>query len=126
MTSYEDRDARRQVAQALQAERETLSRECRLDARRLDAFLADDFHEFGCSGGEVTKVGTAQRVADYTAVSDEVNAIEDMRGELVADGLVMVKYTAASRGQRTHRTSLWRNDPTLGWQMFHHQATPTS
>jgi ribonuclease HI len=109
----------------LLAERETLTRECRLDAQRLDTFLAEDFHEFGRSGGESTKAGTAQRVAQATASNDHAIATEDMRGQLVADGIVMVKYTAISNGQRTHRTSVWRKDPILGWRMFHHQGTPT-
>ncbi len=114
-----------QVEEALRAERETLTRECRLEAQRLDAFLADDFHEFGRSGGEITRAGTAQRVADATASGDDEIAVENMRGQLVAEGIVLVKYTAVSDGRRTHRTSLWRKDPILGLQLFHHQGTPT-
>lgn len=115
-----------QIAQAVAAERETLSRECRLDADRLDAFLADDFHEFGRSGGELTKPGTARRVAAHTATSSDDITVEALRGTLVADGVVMVKYTATSGAGRTHRTSLWRRDPVRGWQIFHHQGTPAA
>ncbi len=117
-----------QVAAAIAAERVTLSRPCRLDPAALDAFLADDFHEFGRSGGELTKAGTAERVARVTAEdaedADEIT-VERLRGRLVADGVVMVKYTATAGGRRTHRTSLWRHDPVRGWQLFHHQGTPT-
>ncbi|MEO7754085.1 MAG: nuclear transport factor 2 family protein [Terracoccus sp.] len=134
MNATEPEDAHAQIAAVIAAERETLSRVCRLDPAALDAFLADDFHEFGRSGGELTKVGTAERVARGTAEdskdsgnsegSEEIT-VEHLRGQLVSDGVVMVKYTAAAGGRRTHRTSLWRHDPLRGWQLFHHQGTPT-
>jgi len=35
--------------------------------------------------------------------------VTNMRGRLLADGLVMLKYTSTgSGGRRAHRTSLWR------------------
>lgn len=115
-----------QLAAAMALERETLSRECRLEEARLDAFLADDFHEFGRSGGEMTKVDTAHRVAQETADRDGMATVEDLRAALISSGVVMIKHTSTSGGVRTHRTSLWRQDPLLGWQMFHHQGTPTT
>jgi hypothetical protein len=114
-----------QVAEALAAERETLSLECRSDARRLDAYLAEDFHEFGSSGREIGRAGTAERVAGYTDRDGEGFTIEALRGLRVADGIVMVKYTSDGVGVRSHRTSLWRRVAPGRWEMFHHQGTPT-
>ncbi|WP_408896835.1 DUF4440 domain-containing protein [Nocardioides sp. R1-1] len=111
------------VADALAAELETLSRECRLDAARLDSFLSEDFHEFGASGVEVVKAGTAERVAAYTAQSDQVLEPSELRGVLIAADVVMVKYVLQAGEVRSNRTSLWRRTPDGRWQMFHHQGT---
>ncbi|AOT57534.1 MULTISPECIES: nuclear transport factor 2 family protein [Streptomyces] len=114
-----------QVAGALAAERATLSPACRADADRLRRFLAPDFHEFGASGAEVRYEGTAERVAAYTDPDGEPIRTEHMRGTRLADGLVMVKYTAYIGGRRSHHTSLWRRVGPGHRQMFHHQGTPT-
>jgi ribonuclease HI len=114
-----------QVAEALAAEYETLSPECRADPDRLNWFLAPDFHEFGASGGEIEYEGTAQRVAAYTDPAGEPIKAERVRGLRLADGLVMVKYCANINGKWSNRTSLWRRAAPMHWQMFHHQGTPT-
>lgn len=112
-----------QVAAAIAAERESLRPECRADADRFNRLLAPDFHEFGASGGEIGYEGTAELVAAATSPSDEPITIEDMRGWLLADGIVMVKYTSSSQWRRANRTSLWRRTESGCWQIFHHQGT---
>ncbi|MCF3129519.1 DUF4440 domain-containing protein [Streptomyces olivochromogenes] len=114
-----------QVAEALAAEYEALSPECRADPDRLNRFLAPDFHEFGASGAEIEYEGTAQRVAAYTDPAGEPIKAERVRGLRLADGLVMVKYRANIDGKWSNRTSLWRRVAPTHWQMFHHQGTPT-
>jgi hypothetical protein len=118
--------AEQQIAEAIVAERESLSRECRADAGRLERLLARDFHEFGASGGELVFAGTAERVAAATDPDGEPIVTENMRGWLLADGLVMVKYTSQANGRRANRTSLWRRTEPGHWQIFHHQGTPTA
>jgi len=49
--------------------------------------------------------------------------VENMRGWLLADGLVMLKYTSENQGRRSNRTSLWRRTAGGEWQIFHHQGT---
>jgi ribonuclease HI len=115
-----------QVAEVLAAERETLSVECRAAPHRLRSFLAPDFREFGASGVEVKFEGTAERVAGYTDPDGEPIRVERLRGRTLADGLVMVTYTAQIDGRWSHRTSLWRRVAPGRWQMFHHQGTPTT
>ena len=108
------------------AEHESLSPECRADAARLGRLLAPDFHEFGASGAEYGYEGTAEMVAAAMAADDEPVTIENMRGWLLADGLVMLKYTSENQGRRANRTSLWRRTEAGHWQMFHHQGTLTA
>jgi ribonuclease HI len=91
-------------------------------SRRL---LAPDFHEFGASGGELGYEGTADLVAGSTAPGGEPFKVENMRGQLLADGLVMLKYTSENQGRRSNRTSLWRRVAPGRWQVFHHQGTIT-
>jgi ribonuclease HI len=115
--------ADQQVAEALAAEYESLSLECRADPARLEPLLAPDFHEFGASGGELGYEGTAERVAESTDSDGEPIKVENMRGQWLTDGLVMVKYTSENHGRRVNRTSLWRRTETGCWQIFHHQGT---
>jgi hypothetical protein len=115
-----------QIAAAMAAEHESLSPECRADASRLGRLLAPDFHEFGASGSEIGYEGTAERVAAATDPDGEPIMVENMRGWLLADGLVMVKYTSQNQGRRAHRTSLWRRTAPGRWQIFHHQGTITT
>jgi hypothetical protein len=118
--------ADQQIAEAVAAERESLSPECRADADRLRRLLAPDFHEFGSSGREYGYAGTAEMVAAATEPGDEPVTVANMRGWLLADGLVMLKYTSENHGWRANRTSLWRRTEAGHWQIFHHQGTPTA
>src|SRR5712691_9929434 len=113
-----------QIAEGTAAELESLSLECRIDPARLERLLAPDFHEFGTCGGQIGYEGTAARIAAATSPEDEPITAENMRGWLLADGLVMLKYTSQSQGRRVSRTSLWRGTATGRWQIFHHQARP--
>jgi hypothetical protein len=115
-----------QIAETVAAERESLSLACRADPKRFERLLASDFHEFGSSGGEIGYEGTAAWVAAHTGPDGAPIAVENMRGWVLADGLVMLKYTSEHQGRRSNRTSLWRRTPTGHWQIFHHQGTPTT
>ena len=112
-----------QIAEAMAAEHESLSPECRADVARFGLLLAPDFHEFGTSGGEFGYEGTAALVAAAAADDDGPIKVENMRGWLLADGLVMLKYTSQNNGRRSNRTSLWRRTAAGRWQIFHHQGT---
>jgi hypothetical protein len=115
-----------QIAAAMAAEYESLSPRCRADAACLGRLLAPDFHEFGSSGGEFGYEGTAELVAAATDPEGEPIMVENMRGWLLAEGLVMLKYTSAHQGRRANRTSLWRRTGAGAWQIFHHQGTPAA
>ncbi|MDS0135571.1 MULTISPECIES: DUF4440 domain-containing protein [unclassified Amycolatopsis] len=85
--------------------------------------LAPDFHEFGKSGGEFGHEEALRLVANST---DAPITVENLRGSLVADGVVLVKYTSEHAGRRANRTSLWRRVADGHWQIFHHQGTPAA
>jgi hypothetical protein len=125
MDQTAERSSADQIAEAMAAEHESLSPECRADAARLGRLLAPDFHEFGASGAEYGYAGTAEMVAAAMAADDEPITVANMRGWLLADGLVMLKYTSEHHGRRANRTSLWRRTEAAHWQVFHHQGTPT-
>jgi hypothetical protein len=61
--------------------------------------------------------------AERESLSLECRADVDRFKRLLADGLVMVKYTSSSRWRRANRTSLWRRTEFGHWQIFHHQGT---
>jgi len=115
--------AERQIAEAMATERESLRPERRADAARLERILAPDFHEFGASGLEIGYEGTAMRVAKETDRNGEPILVENMRGWLLAEGLVLLKYVSENIGRRSNRTSLWRRAEPGHWRMFHHQGT---
>jgi hypothetical protein len=117
--------ADQQVAEAIAAQYQSLSPACRADASRLQQLLAPDFHEFGASGGELGYGGIAEVVAESTTPGDEPITMQNMRGQLLADGLVMLKYTSGNHGRSSNRTSLWRRVAPGRWQIFHHQGTIT-
>ena len=118
--------ADRQIAAAMAAEYESLSPRCRADAACLGRLLAPDLYEFGSSGGEFGFAETAELVAAATDPGGEPISVENMRGWLLAEGLVMLKYTSAHQGRRANRTSLWRRTADGAWQIFHHQGTPAA
>ena len=119
-------NADQQVEAAIAAERESLSPECRADPERISALLAPDFHEFGASGGELEFADTPARVAAAARSDARPIKVERMRGQWLADGLVMLKYTSCNAGRWSNRTSLWRRTADDGWQLFHHQGTLTA
>jgi hypothetical protein len=71
--------ADRQIAEAMTAEHESLSLECRADPARFGRLLAPDFHEFGAPGGEIGYEGTAGQVAAATDPEGEPIRVENMR-----------------------------------------------
>ena len=85
---------------------------------RLERLLAPGFYEFGTSGGEIGYEGTAAQVAAATSPGDEPIIAQNMRGWLLADGLVMLKYTSRNQGRPANRTSLWRRTATGRWQLI--------
>jgi hypothetical protein len=111
-------------AAAMAAESESLSLECRADADRLRRLFAPDLREDGASGREIGYDGTAQRVAAQTDPNGEPITVENMRGWLLADGFVMVKFTSEHHGRQP--TVCRCGAAPSHWQVFQHQGTITT
>ncbi|MCE5289428.1 MAG: nuclear transport factor 2 family protein [Nocardiaceae bacterium] len=112
-----------EVAEAVAAEMELLDPVCRADPERFARRIAPDFHEFGASGCEFNSSDVIESVLGDSDGVSQIE-VENVRGWLIADGVVLVKYTSVFGGKRVHRTSLWRNESGT-WQVFHHQGTPS-
>lgn len=125
MRTYDDSLAE-EIEEAMAAEYESLSNQCRADPQRLEKLLAPDFHEFGSSGGEFFFEGISSIVASATDRDAEPIKVTNMRGWLIAEGIVMLKYTSQTSDRAANRTSLWRRLGPNQWHMFHHQGTPTA
>jgi hypothetical protein len=91
--------ADRQVAEAVAAEYESLSLECRADAPRLKRLLAPDFHKFGASRGEIGYAGTAELVARSTDPDGDPIKWSTCAG----DCLHANAYNVVTAGCRTQR-----------------------
>jgi hypothetical protein len=93
---------------------------------KVSALLADDFIEFGKSGGIFNKENTLERLGNETA--DLQIEVSDFSVKELSTGVVLVMYTATMLNVdgvttvSTNRSSVWvlRNSR---WQMVFHQGT---
>jgi aminoglycoside 3-N-acetyltransferase len=110
------------VEAAVGCERELLDPVCRVDPARVAALLADDFVEIGKSG----RVWSRDDVVTTLAAEPGMDGVTigPMRGQRIAAGLVVVRYTTHHHGGvgTVHRTGWWRKT-TNGWRCWFHQAT---
>ncbi|UMZ09749.1 nuclear transport factor 2 family protein [Pseudomonas sp. MPFS] len=107
-------------------ERRLQEADVRGDRQALDALLADDFLEFGASGGRWNK---AQVLASLVQESFIERHIEQFAVQWLAADLAQATYlchNAAGPGRvasSAWRSSLWRCREGR-WQMLFHQGTP--
>jgi hypothetical protein len=116
-----------QLAEQLQElERSLQLRAVRSDAQKLDEILADDFREFGVSGGVWSKhaVIEALRVETFSE-----RRVSEFKLTLLAEDVALVTYRCERMASeqrpaaKSLRCSIWRRRDSR-WQMLFHQATP--
>lgn len=95
-----------------------LTSETRTSRDDLDRLLADDFVEFGSSGGVYTKAEVISAVPLTEPCVD--CTISEFRALALAPDAVLVTY----RLPGSLRSSVWRRD-VGGWRMVFHQGTRT-
>lgn len=104
-------------------ELELLEPAVRSDYQRLDALLADDFHEVGASGRSFGKADILLRLPGERGVAF---ATTDMQAYPLSSTVVLVTYQAirSHAGETAHskRSSVWVHR-SHGWQMRYHQGT---
>jgi ribonuclease HI len=94
-----------------------LEPETRRDRLLVRSLLHPDFHEIGASGRTWDRDETVAALADDPG---ERPTVGDVAARRVADGVVLVTYTAGD----SRRSSLWVRDAD-GWRVLFHQGTPT-
>ncbi|MCE7083071.1 DUF4440 domain-containing protein [Streptomyces sp. ST2-7A] len=114
----------RAVRAAVDGEMRLLDPGVRASPARVLELLDPGFTEIGASGRR-WDVGSIPTATGDGSVSPEFPVeVDEMRGTVLAPGLVHLTYLADHRGRRTRRSSLWRLTDT-GWRMWFHQGTPT-
>ncbi|MEV0786424.1 nuclear transport factor 2 family protein [Streptomyces sp. NPDC050423] len=111
------------VAAAVEGELRLLDPLVRASTELLDQVLHPDFREVDTTGRHWDRdmviasltTGTGSRPGQLTA--------SRMHGIQLADRLVHVTFDTETKGDRAHRSSLWRLTET-GWLLYYHQATP--
>jgi len=116
------------AAVLLGLELELLDPAVRRDRERVQALLAEDFEEFGSSGGVWTR---DEIVSSLATEAYEPPALADFRCRLLAPGAALVQYKTeridAETGRRktVNRCSIWIEE--IGrWRMLFHQGTPAA
>jgi hypothetical protein len=111
-------------------ERALMRPDVRASREAVVALLADDFLEFGRSGGVYDKGAVLDALArEGTAPAPPLPEVLDFAARRLAPGIVLVTYRslriADGTSQATWRSSIWRRSGAA-WQMVFHQGTPAS
>lgn len=102
-------------------------REVRASREKLEALLADDFIEFGSSGGVHDKARIIEALVHEGPDAWSPPAVGDFTVHLLSSGVALATYRAIRRRSGimtdTLRSSVWRLEGD-GWRMVFHQGTP--
>lgn len=117
------------VAWLARAEHDLWDEQARFDQARIDALWASGFYEIGRSGRRRSRIELLQ--ADHRSIGA---VLQDLEVHPVTDDVVLVRYVSTEwpqgegvgDGRPAHRTSVWRRERSLGWELVFHQATPAS
>ncbi|PZW96354.1 hypothetical protein DFS28_106251 [Pseudomonas sp. 478] len=109
----------------LHLEQRLLSRATRRDAEEISCLIADDFVEFGASGGVWNKVELVEQLP-FQPFS--LRTISDFTAKQLSENAALVTYQChtVAIDQRSPanslRSSIWRKQGEQ-WQMVFHQGT---
>ncbi|MEI6284869.1 MAG: DUF4440 domain-containing protein [Bacillota bacterium] len=101
----------------------------RASAEKLNVLLADDFREFGSSGGVYSKKDILEQLPRDTQIARVEFLVSDFQVRQLAEAIVLTTFTIDkilpdnSRAVSL-RSSIWRKTGK-GWQMLFHQGTPS-
>lgn len=111
------------LVMVMDLERELQSPETRADGRRVRDLIAPDFEEIGASG-RVWDRDSILSMLDAESADPGSSTIEvdDLRGRVIAPGVIRVSWTSAQGDRRARRTSIWC-ERDGGWRQVHHQGT---
>lgn len=110
----------------LMLERRLQQAEVRADRQALEALLADDFLEFGASGGRWDKAQVLHSLPQQDFIERRISefALQRLAADLAQ--VTYLSHNAAAGGRAPSsawRSSLWRCREGR-WQLLFHQGTP--
>jgi hypothetical protein len=104
----------------LELEQRLLSQATRCDAEEISCLIADDFFEFGASGGIWTKADVVQQLPDDSFIQ---RSISEWAVKRLSEHTALVTYLCqANSSANSLRSSIWRMKDEQ-WQMIFHQGT---
>lgn len=120
MTEGTDAD---DVAAAIAAELQLMTPRVRASRELAGQLLDPEFVEVGASGRRWDR--EAMLAALPAMPGGPGHAPVELRGTVLAPGLVHLTYEVTVDGKRSRRSSIWRKrDEHPGWGMYYHQGTP--
>ncbi|WJH40792.1 DUF4440 domain-containing protein [Aliirhizobium terrae] len=96
---------------------------------RLRELLAEDFREFGRSGG---RYDLSEIIASLTGEDAEAKVeVEDFKVARLGEIVALATYRSIRRREdgvqtATNRSSIWRLELDGSWRMVFHQGTPAA
>ena len=113
-----------EIEQAIAAELRLHSPSVRTSRQLAGELLDPEFVEVGKSGRRWDR---ERMLADLPAMtSGEAIRVLDLRGTLLAPGIVHLTYATSVGGRHALRSSLWRRGADGRWRMLYHQGTPSA
>ncbi|MDQ0125585.1 hypothetical protein J2W17_004551 [Pseudomonas lini] len=103
----------------LELERRLLSQATRGDAEEISRLIADDFSEFGASGGVWNKTDVVERLPDEIFTE---RTISEFAVKPLSEHTALVTYQCHTAASTSLRSSIWRKKEEQ-WQMVFHQGT---
>lgn len=91
-------------------------------AKLLEDLLDDDFTEIGASGRTWARSEIIVALVEGAEANQPRIDYREMKGRVVAPGLVLLTYLSTVDERRARRSSLWRRS-SQGWRVLHHQGT---
>lgn len=118
-------DEPEQIEQAITGELRLHRPEVRTSRELAGELLDPEFVEVGKSGRRWDREAMLAELPSMTSEGPGAEIqVRDMRGVLLAPGLVHLTYATEVGGGRALRSALWRRDGAGRWRTFYHQGTP--
>jgi hypothetical protein len=113
------------VEAAVTGELRLLDPAVRSSADLMAEFLHPEFTEIGASGRLWSRADIIASVVETSRPSDAPIQASEMKGVLLAPGVVHLTYVTDDDGRRARRSSVWLRTEA-GWQLYFHQGTLSS
>ena len=103
----------------LELEQRLLSQATRGDAEEISRLIADDFAEFGASGGIWSKADLVEQLPCQPFTQ---RTISEFAVKPLSEHAALVTYQCHTAASNSLRSSIWRKQEEQ-WQMVFHQGT---